>query len=64
MFGPHEDAMTTRSWHLAHSVLSSYMTLGLLRPAEVCDAVQDAFDRGDVPINSAEGFIRQVIGWR
>ncbi len=64
VFGPHEDAMTTRSWHLAHSVLSPYLNIGLLLPGEVCDAVQDAFDAGDVPIASAEGFIRQVIGWR
>jgi deoxyribodipyrimidine photolyase-related protein len=64
MFGPHEDAMVERSWHLAHSVMSPYLNIGLLLPGEVCDAVQEAFDRGDVPINSAEGFIRQVIGWR
>ena len=64
MFGPHEDAMTTRSWHLAHSVLSPYLNLGLLLPGEVCDAVQDAHDAGRVEIASAEGFIRQVIGWR
>ena len=64
MFGPHEDAMVERSWHLAHSVLSPYLNLGLLLPGEVCDAVQDAYDEGRVPIASAEGFIRQVIGWR
>ncbi len=64
MFGPHEDAMVERSWHLAHSVLSPYLNIGLLLPGEVCDAVQDAFDEGRVPIASAEGFIRQVIGWR
>lgn len=63
-FGPHEDAMTSRSWHLAHSTLSPYLNLGLLLPGEVCDAVQAAFDDGRVPIRSAEGFIRQVIGWR
>ncbi len=63
-FGPHEDAMVRRSWHLAHSVLSPYLNVGLLLPGEVCDAVQEAYDAGDVPINSAEGFIRQVIGWR
>ncbi len=63
-FGPHEDAMVERSWHLAHSILSPYMNIGLLLPGEVCDAVQEAHDHGDVPINSAEGFIRQVIGWR
>ena len=44
MFGPHEDAMVERSWHLAHSVLSPYMNIGLLLPGEVCDAVQDAYD--------------------
>jgi len=64
MFGPHEDAMVERSWHLAHSVLSPYMNVGLLLPGEVCDAVQDAYDEGRVDIASAEGFIRQVIGWR
>lgn len=63
-FGPHEDAMTTGSWHLAHSLLSPYLNIGLLSPSEVCDAVQRAFATGDVPIESAEGFIRQVIGWR
>ena len=64
VFGPHEDAMITSSWHLAHSVLSPYLNIGLLTPREVCDAVQDEFARGRVPLASAEGFIRQVIGWR
>ena len=64
VFGPHEDAMTTRSWHLAHSLLSPYLNIGLLLPGEVCDAAQRAFDDGRVPIASAEGFIRQIIGWR
>ena len=63
-FGPHEDAMTTENWHLAHSLLSPYLNIGLLTPKEVCDAVQQAFDAGRVPIASAEGFIRQIIGWR
>ncbi len=63
-FGPYEDAMTTRSWHLAHSLLSPYLNLGLLLPGEVCDRVEEAYREGRVPINSAEGFIRQVIGWR
>jgi deoxyribodipyrimidine photolyase-related protein len=63
-FGPYEDAMTSQSWSLAHSVLSPYLNLGLLMPDEVCDRVEVAYRSGDVPINSAEGFIRQVIGWR
>lgn len=64
MFGPHEDAMLKDNWHLAHSLLSSYLNLGLLLPSEVVDAVQEAFEEGSVSINSAEGFIRQIIGWR
>lgn len=63
-FGPHEDAMTTQSWHLAHSLLSPYLNIGLLMPDEVCDRVEAAYRDGSVPIGSAEGFIRQVIGWR
>jgi len=63
-FGPHEDAMVRGNWHLAHTLLSPYLNLGLLLPGEVCDAVEAAYRAGRVPIASAEGFIRQVIGWR
>lgn len=63
-FGPHEDAITEESWHLAHSLLSPALNIGLLLPGEVCDAVELAYRQGRVPIASAEGFIRQVIGWR
>jgi deoxyribodipyrimidine photolyase-related protein len=64
LFGPHEDAMLSTNWHLAHTMLSPYLNIGLLRPDEVCDAVEAAYRAGDIPIASAEGFIRQVIGWR
>ncbi len=63
-FGPHEDAMLAGNWHLAHSLLSPALNLGLLHPAEVAGAAEAAYRRGEVPIASAEGFIRQVIGWR
>ncbi len=63
-FGDHEDAMIQSNWHLAHSLLSPYLNIGLLLPAEVLDAAAKAFERGHVPINSAEGFIRQILGWR
>ena len=63
-FGPHEDAMLSTNWHLAHTLLSPYLNLGLLAPEEVCDAVDDAYRSGGVPIASAEGLIRQLIGWR
>jgi len=63
-FGRYEDAMTARSWSLAHSMLSPYLNVGLLLPGEVCDAVEARYRAGGIPINSAEGFIRQVVGWR
>ncbi|MEZ5247208.1 MAG: cryptochrome/photolyase family protein [Acidimicrobiales bacterium] len=63
-FGPHEDAMLAGEWKLAHSVLSSSLNLGLLHPDEVVRAVEVRYREGGAPINSVEGFIRQVIGWR
>ena len=64
MFGEHEDAMLKSNWHLAHSLLSPYLNVGLLLPGEVVSAAETAFHEGKVPMNSAEGFIRQIIGWR
>jgi deoxyribodipyrimidine photolyase-related protein len=63
-FGPYEDAMTSENWALHHSLLSPYLNNGLLHPAEVVDAALIMFEKGDIPIQSAEGFIRQIIGWR
>ena len=63
-FGPLEDAMTTDNWALHHSLLSPYLNNGLLHPSEVINAAVKAFNGGSIPIESAEGFIRQVIGWR
>jgi deoxyribodipyrimidine photolyase-related protein len=63
-FGPLEDAMTTDNWALHHSLLSPYLNNGLLHASEVIKAAVTAFETGDVPIESAEGFIRQIIGWR
>jgi deoxyribodipyrimidine photolyase-related protein len=64
VFGEHEDAMLQSNWHLAHSLLSPYLNNGLLLPGEVVAAAEAAYRNGSVPINSAEGFIRQIIGWR
>ncbi len=61
-FGPYEDAMTTLSPTLFHSALTPVMNLGLLTPAEIVDTVMQKAD--SVPMQSLEGFIRQIIGWR
>jgi deoxyribodipyrimidine photolyase-related protein len=63
-FGPYEDAMALDNWALHHSLLSPYLNNGLLHAEEVIDAAEAAFKTGDIPIASAEGFVRQVIGWR
>ena len=63
-FGDHEDAMLSANWHLAHSLLSPYLNIGLLLPKEVLDAAVGAYEAGDVPINSVEGYVRQILGWR
>ncbi|MFD1788335.1 cryptochrome/photolyase family protein [Sphingomonas floccifaciens] len=63
-FGPYQDAMIAGQDYLYHSSLSLCLNLGLLDPVEVCRAAEEAYTRGDAPINSVEGFIRQIIGWR
>lgn len=63
-FGPYEDAMWTGEAFLYHSLLSSSLNLGLLRPMECVQAAVAAYNSGDAPLNSVEGFIRQIIGWR
>ena len=63
-FGPYEDALSGRGDVLFHSVLSPMMNLGLITPQEIVDrALQHAEEHG-IPMNSLEGFVRQIIGWR
>ncbi|WP_146636158.1 cryptochrome/photolyase family protein [Nioella nitratireducens] len=63
-FGDYQDAMVTGQDFLFHAVLSVYINAGLLDPLEVCRRAEAAYRTGDVPLNAAEGFIRQIIGWR
>lgn len=63
-FGDEQDAILQGEAFLSHAVISPYLNLGLLGPMEVCRAAEAAWRGGRVPINAAEGFIRQIIGWR
>ncbi len=63
-FGNYQDALSERSPFLFHSILSPYLNSGLLTPAEVIKEVEKAFNSKKIPINSAEGYLRQVLGWR
>jgi deoxyribodipyrimidine photolyase-related protein len=63
-FGPYEDAMSRRHATLYHSVLSPYVNIGLLEPLELARAAEQAYHDGRAPLNSVEGFVRQIIGWR
>ena len=63
-FGDYQDAMLSAEPYLYHAVISPYLNIGLLDPIEVCQAAEAAWQAGLVPINAAEGFIRQIIGWR
>jgi deoxyribodipyrimidine photolyase-related protein len=63
-FGDFQDAMLTGEPWMYHAILSPYLNSGLLDPLALCREVEVRYVRGLVPLNCAEGFIRQIIGWR
>jgi deoxyribodipyrimidine photolyase-related protein len=63
-FGEFQDALTHKAWRLFHSLLSFALNVKMLGPREVIARAEDAWRAGRVPLASAEGFIRQILGWR
>jgi deoxyribodipyrimidine photolyase-related protein len=63
-FGIYEDAMVVVEKTLFHSVLSPLINVGLIQPTQFLNALLQAYEKGKAPINSIEGIIRQIIGWR
>jgi deoxyribodipyrimidine photolyase-related protein len=63
-FGIYEDAIVQKESVLYHSVLSPMLNIGLLTPQEIIDAAIRVGAAKNIPLNSLEGFIRQIVGWR
>ena len=62
-FGPYEDAIDSRSTELFHSVLSPLLNIGLITPHQIIEKI-NTISPDTIPIESLEGYIRQLIGWR
>jgi len=62
LFGDYEDAVTDKSNTVFHSALSPLINLGLIAPEEIIEKLRKIENK--VPMNSLEGYIRQIIGWR
>ncbi len=63
-FGIYEDAIVAKENFLHHSVISPMLNIGLLEPQQIISKAIEASVKYDVPLNSLEGFIRQILGWR
>ena len=63
-FGDYQDALSQRNWRLFHSLLSFALNTKMLNPREVVMRAETAWREGHVPLHAAEGFIRQILGWR
>ncbi len=63
-FGPYEDAIMSKESVLHHSVLTPLLNVGLLTPQYVLSESIEYAQKNEVPINSLEGFVRQILGWR
>ena len=63
-FGPYEDAVLAGDPTMAHSLLSVPLNLGVLHPLDAVHAAEQAHHDGTARLNSVEGFVRQILGWR
>ncbi|SIO27789.1 cryptochrome/photolyase family protein [Halodesulfovibrio marinisediminis] len=63
-FGIYQDAIMHDHDFLFHALISPALNIGLLEPQQVLHAVLDKWEEKNIPLNSIEGFVRQIIGWR
>ena len=65
-FGTFQDAINKDNTFMFHSLISPYLNAGLLDPLECVREAENAYNEsnGAIPLNSIEGFVRQLLGWR
>ena len=63
-FGAYEDAISSQHRVMWHSLLTPMLNCGLLTPQQIVERTLQRAEAGDVPLNSLEGFLRQIVGWR
>jgi deoxyribodipyrimidine photolyase-related protein len=63
-FGDYEDAIVSKENFLHHSVLTPMLNVGLLTPQFIIDEALLFASNNEIPLNSLEGFVRQIVGWR
>ena len=63
-FGPYEDALLKEKSIINHSILSPIVNSGLISPRTIIEKTLEFYEENNIPINSCEGFVRQIIGWR
>ncbi|MFM9910605.1 MAG: cryptochrome/photolyase family protein [Chitinophagaceae bacterium] len=63
-YGIYQDAISKEDSYLFHSLLTSSLNIGLLNPKEIIDRAIEYATQNNIPINSLEGFVRQIMGWR
>jgi deoxyribodipyrimidine photolyase-related protein len=63
-FGTYQDAIVKKEHYLFHAIISSSINTGLLTAGEVLKKAVSYAGRNKVPLNSLEGFVRQILGWR
>jgi len=64
LFGDYEDAVSQKNHILFHSTLSPYLNLGLITPEIIIKKILNFHKKNNIKLNSLEGYIRQIIGWR
>jgi deoxyribodipyrimidine photolyase-related protein len=64
LFGDYEDSISKEKKYIFHSLISQYVNIGLITPNKIIEKVLKSNDKKPIKLNSLEGFIRQMIGWR